>query len=999
MSIIDKFYQFINKQEEEEEDDVALDLTEDTEMTDAENKLLSDYISWRINDMEEKDIEYDEEFNPTEDYDEEEGEAESADDDILKLLKQDPYEVSPVDPAIQEEVSQEGGKMPYPKVGDPMRKFAVYSSTEPAPQGVMPYKTKQNVTWWIRTPQNPGNISNKDAVQLGLYSSIEQANMARRTQEHKTFEGKSGKPQKGIPFEKPYKTPEKIKRLTNPNKDEQRIARIAGTFETNKEGQEYLDKLKIQRKESGVDPIYHKHKTAPNSPLRGKDGKPKHILFLSLNSESDLEGLVLRNANRKSPEDWRELLASHGATDVRLPMKKNCNVQLMYTDKNGKRQVILSDKEHFKQAIQKWQKNEIYDEHYLNIQKALRNQFNKGEIPLTEAQKCGMLLLATGMRHGTKEKLTKEEREGYGASEIPGEGMLHLTTNNVQVLENGDVQINLVGKSDTAQKFVLKANTPEAKMVAKQLQATKIAAKGKPEDRTEADGGGHYLFYGQATDKGASGQLTQVTADRQTKLNRDSASKKNGEALRLWMKQSMGEKKYDDAVKRLGAPNYMIGRRTKATAVAKEIFDRGVQENKDAKKRGEELPHTEADLIRLASHGVGDHLQHYRGMGSSNRPGSKISGARKFLWRYEHDNAHTGATQGTNITTGATALQYYIGPTAFKMSREERLAVFEAAGTMSEEEWEDVVGPKFLHMIRKDPASMYKEVKDKILSEDVDADAEEYFEKAWMTNPRGADDSYKKKLKKEGDGGGFGDGGGTVFTSSDSGIFTPTHSERGKRKKNESKKKTGIERLEQFVSGNSPERKMVKATPSFTLELVNWVKEELRKGEFRQQNSGESINDQPPRIDWKKKDMDIPEDKDDVLEFDAETDKQADVTQNGETERIKQLDDEEENDKPKDTGRSDMASPAGVNVQLAMPFGSAERQRRKKQGVTVQLAMPYESGGYESDALRQGASKDLEQGDVDDPADEHDDEEFVKSFMKDLEILKNYYEGEDETES
>ena len=76
MSIIDKFYQFINKQEEEEEDDVALDLTEDTEMTDAENKLLSDYISWRINDMEEKDIEYDEEFNPTEDYDEEEGEPE-----------------------------------------------------------------------------------------------------------------------------------------------------------------------------------------------------------------------------------------------------------------------------------------------------------------------------------------------------------------------------------------------------------------------------------------------------------------------------------------------------------------------------------------------------------------------------------------------------------------------------------------------------------------------------------------------------------------------------------------------------------------------------------------------------------------------------------------------------------------------------------------------------------------------------------------------------------
>ena len=162
----------------------------------------------------------------------------------------------------------------------------------------------------------------------------------------------------------------------------------------------------------------------------------------------------------------------------------------------------------------------------------------------------------------------------------------------------------------------------------------------------------------------------------------------------------------------------------------------------------------------------------------------------------------------------------------------------------------------------------------------------------------------------------------------------------------------------------------------FTLELVNWVKKELRKGEFHQQGSGESINDQPPRIDWKKKDVDIPEDKDEVLEFDAEPDDQADVTQNGETERIKELDDEDENEKPTDTGSAGDAAPAGVNVQLA-----------------------YESGGYESDALHEGGSKDLEQGEVIDPEDEHEEEEFVKSFLKDLEILKNYYEGEDETES
>ena len=67
------------------------------------------------------------------------------------------------------------------------------------------------------------------------------------------------------------------------------------------------------------------------------------------------------------------------------------------------------------------------------------------------------------------------------------------------------------------------------------------------------------------------------------------------------------------------------------------------------------------------------------------------------------------------------------------------------------------------------------------------------IQNAWITNPRGSTDSYhnKKKLKKEG--AGFGDGGGTAFTSADAGIFTPTFSERGTRKKNDEKKRTGID--------------------------------------------------------------------------------------------------------------------------------------------------------------------------------------------------------------
>ena len=64
-------------------------------------------------------------------------------------------------------------------------------------------------------------------------------------------------------------------------------------------------------------------------------------------------------------------------------------------------------------------------------------------------------------------------------------------------------------------------------------------------------------------------------------------------------------------------------------------------------------------------------------------------------------------------------------------------------------------------------------------------------------------------LQKEdggGDGGGALAGGGTVFTSTNSGIFNPTYGGNGRKKK----KKSGIERLAQFINNNSPQKKMEK---------------------------------------------------------------------------------------------------------------------------------------------------------------------------------------------
>ena len=90
---------------------------------------------------------------------------------------------------------------------------------------------------------------------------------------------------------------------------------------------------------------------------------------------------------------------------------------------------------------------------------------------------------------------------------------------------------------------------------------------------------------------------------------------------------------------------------------------------------------------------------------------------------------------------------------------------------------------------------------------------------------------YQKLLKEDGGGdGGDGVGGvnGTVFTSSHTGIFTPTHGERDKKRKKRkdtkknkhkqqhaqervfgNKKKSGVEKLEDFITDRSPLKKAV----------------------------------------------------------------------------------------------------------------------------------------------------------------------------------------------
>lgn len=105
------------------------------------------------------------------------------------------------------------------------------------------------------------------------------------------------------------------------------------------------------------------------------------------------------------------------------------------------------------------------------------------------------------------------------------------------------------------------------------------------------------------------------------------------------------------------------------------------------------------------------------------------------------------------------------------------------------------------------------------------------------------------EIHKEGAGeGGFdgGEGAATVFTSTNSGVFTPTYGERDKKKK----KKSGIERLGQFITDNSPEKKMVKSSSELLTDLINDVRMDLQKEDVKRQtpHNSKATEDDPLQV-------------------------------------------------------------------------------------------------------------------------------------------------------
>ena len=214
-----------------------------------------------------------------------------------------------------------------------------------------------------------------------------------------------------------------------------------------------------------------------------------------------------------------------------------------------------------------------------------------------------------------------------------------------------------------------------------------------------------------------------------------------------------------------------------------------------------------------------------------------------------------------------------------------------------------------------------KYIEGKELETTPDETAVEYVQKVWSqgipfdtVNPSN-DNKRKKVLKKEGDGGGgdggsFGGGEGTVFTSENAGIFTPTHTDRGKRRKRRSP--TGVDRLNDFITERSPERKMQN---SFATQLVEWATIALRK-----YDDSDTVDDNTWKPAAKKYSESLSSEREPLknpIEFDASPSKTAATDQKAEEARIKQLDEEEnKDDATPETGQASEASPAGLNIQF-----------------------------------------------------------------------------------
>ena len=194
--------------------------------------------------------------------------------------------------------------------------------------------------------------------------------------------------------------------------------------------------------------------------------------------------------------------------------------------------------------------------------------------------------------------------------------------------------------------------------------------------------------------------------------------------------------------------------------------------------------------------------------------------------------------------------------------------------------------------------------------------------------------------KEDGGNGALDSGAGTVFTSTNAGIFSPTHGETQRVKSK--KKRSGIERLGVFLTDGSPEKKMKKKAAV----LKEWVE--------------------------KQEEEELPKFVEE--EGEEDTSNRAVVEQRDMENKIAMINDEEKKKEDDNKPSADIASAHITDVQLAKE--------------------PMAFGNPQDDELKRGSKKDKSKSEHE--TDFELDYQLSESMQKEFDILNERYQKQED---
>ena len=272
------------------------------------------------------------------------------------------------------------------------------------------------------------------------------------------------------------------------------------------------------------------------------------------------------------------------------------------------------------------------------------------------------------------------------------------------------------------------------------------------------------------------------------------------------------------------------------------------------------------------------------------------------------------------------------------------------------------------------------------------------YEEKMVNSPVGASDegvrplsageiARDERLRKE-DGGG--EGAGTVFTSSDAGIFTPTFGGDGVRaQQKKPKKRTGIERAARFVDSGTPH------TFSKSLDDLDTFLDKSAPGGRSDNYESKNRMNNPKRLDWEKTRADDTE-----YAPSHPVEKAAEIVENKKNSQEKEKWDEytlaHQDDMERKIRGYDKESKKRHSDPDEPPAGQLGGSAGQIDYSGLQKQEGYGFAGQD-DELRRGGDKDKVDDDKNEKEEETEDRDELVGLHKGLEdfvqMYRDYYES------